>query len=80
MRSVSVAEAKAHMSEILTEVEQGREVVITRRGKPVARVSAIRAAPRPLDLEKIRRHLASLPVQEEDSETAIRRLRDEARY
>ena len=80
MRNMSVAEAKAHLSEILTEVEQGREVVITRRGKPVARVSAVEAPPRPLDLEKIRRHLASIECQVEDSETAIRRLRDEARY
>lgn len=85
MRSVGVAEAKAQLSRILTEVEQGREVVITRRGKPVARVSAVAVPsqppePRPLDLEKIRRHLASMPAQVEDSETAIRRMRDEDRY
>ncbi len=80
MRNVSVAEAKAHLSEILTEVEQGRDVVITRRGKPVARVSAILAPRRPLDLEKIRRHLASMPQQEEDSGTFIGRMRDEDRY
>ncbi len=69
MRNISVAEAKAHLSEILTEVERGHEVVITRRGKPVARVSAIEAPPKPLDLEKIRRHLASIDWQVEDSET-----------
>lgn len=40
MRSVGVAQAKAQLSRILTELEQGREVVITRRGRPVARVSA----------------------------------------
>ncbi len=80
MRSVSVAEAKAHLSEILAEVEHGQDVVITRRGKPVARVSAIPVAPRPLDLEAIRRHLASMPLQEEDSGTFIRRMRDEDRY
>ena len=36
MTEVSVAEAKAHLSELLDRVERGEEVVITRRGKPVA--------------------------------------------
>lgn len=38
--SVSVAEAKAHLSEILDRVESGEEVIITRRGKAVARLKA----------------------------------------
>ena len=33
---VSVAEAKAKLSELLRRVEEGEEVTITRRGKPVA--------------------------------------------
>ena len=39
MRTIPVAEAKAHFSELLKAVEQGEEVVITRRGRPVARIS-----------------------------------------
>lgn len=39
MRTVPVAEAKARFSELLTAVEAGEEVVITRRGKAVARLS-----------------------------------------
>ncbi|MFI5427970.1 type II toxin-antitoxin system Phd/YefM family antitoxin [Aeromicrobium sp. UC242_57] len=35
-RSVSVAEAKAHLSELLDAVEKGEHVQITRRGRPVA--------------------------------------------
>ena len=35
MTEVSVAEAKAHLSEILDRVEAGESVVITRRGKAV---------------------------------------------
>jgi antitoxin (DNA-binding transcriptional repressor) of toxin-antitoxin stability system len=80
MRSVSVAEAKAHLSELLDAVEQGEELEITRRGKPIAKVTRLPSPPKPLDIEAIRRHLAGLPCQVEDSETAIRRLRDEARY
>lgn len=80
MRRVSVAEAKAHLSALLDAVERGEELEITRRGKPIAKVSPLPPPRKPLDLEAIRQHLASLPCQVEDSETAIRRLRDDARY
>lgn len=38
MNSYDVAEAKARLSEILEEVSSGQEVVLTKRGKPVARL------------------------------------------
>ena len=38
MRMVGLAEAKAGLSALLDAVEAGEEVVITRRGQPVARV------------------------------------------
>jgi prevent-host-death family protein len=45
MTVVSVHEAKAHLSELLSRVERGEEFVITRRGKPVARLTAVGDAP-----------------------------------
>ena len=38
MHAMSLAHAKAHLSELLNTVESGQEVVITRHGRPVARV------------------------------------------
>ena len=38
MTTVSVSEAKSHLSRLLRSVEQGEEVVITRDGKPVAKL------------------------------------------
>jgi prevent-host-death family protein len=38
MSAYNVAEAKAHLSEILEKVLEGEEVILTRRGQPVARV------------------------------------------
>ena len=38
MRSVTVAAAKARLSAVLAEVEAGQEIVITRRGRAVARI------------------------------------------
>lgn len=38
MRTVSVAQAKAHLSEILCAVETGEEWQISRRGRAIARL------------------------------------------
>jgi prevent-host-death family protein len=38
MTSVGMHEAKTRLSELVAEVEAGGEVVITRRGRPVARL------------------------------------------
>lgn len=38
---VSVEEAEARLSELLSRAEAGEEVVILRRGKPVARIVAV---------------------------------------
>jgi prevent-host-death family protein len=48
MRQVGVLEAKTNLSSLLDSVEQGGEdIVITRHGKPIARLSAANAeAPR----------------------------------
>jgi len=38
MKVATVADAKTHLSSLLNGVEAGGEVVITRRGRPVARI------------------------------------------
>ena len=38
MVTVGAFDAKTHLSSLLKKVEQGEEVLITRRGKPVARL------------------------------------------
>jgi len=41
MKVVGVHEAKTHLSNLLETVEAGEEIVITRRGKPVAKLVAL---------------------------------------
>ena len=41
MATVNVHEAKTHLSRLLARVEAGDEVVIARRGRPIARISRI---------------------------------------
>lgn len=43
MIQVNVQEAKTHLSRLLTAVEQGEEVVVSRNGTPIARLEPIRA-------------------------------------
>lgn len=53
MSRINIAEAKAHLSEILDRVENGESVVLCRRNRPVAELRALpkRAGePRPLGL------------------------------
>lgn len=38
MPEIGAFEAKTHLSELLDRVERGEELVITRRGRPVARL------------------------------------------
>lgn len=44
MREIGAFEAKTHLSALLEAVEAGEEVLITRRGKPVARLVPVRPA------------------------------------
>lgn len=39
---VSVAEAKAQLSDLLRQVEAGQEVIVTRNGTAVARIGPVR--------------------------------------
>ncbi len=44
MKSASVSELKALLSKYLSQVEAGEEVVVTDRGKPIAKIIPIRRA------------------------------------
>jgi len=44
--TVSIKEAKAHLAELLERVKAGEEIVITRAGKPVARLTRYGPKPR----------------------------------
>ncbi len=44
MHTVNIHEAKTHLSKLLEEVSQGREVVIAKSGKPMAKLTGINPA------------------------------------
>ena len=77
---VGVFEAKAKLSDLLARVERGEEVVITRRGAPVARLSPLAARPRRIDLEKVFAEAAQARKSLPDTDwRELRRDRDKGR-
>lgn len=44
-KTVKVQDAKTHLSALLAEVEQGKEIVIARGDVPIARLNPIRETP-----------------------------------
>jgi prevent-host-death family protein len=77
MADCSVAEAKAHLSDLLDRVQAGEDITITRRGKPIARLSRVEQPTKPLDLERLRAFRATLPKAKTPAAQLIRRMRDE---
>ena len=70
MREIQASEAKAHLSSLLDEVERGETLIITRHGKPIARLvpeadcrqSSIDRAL--AELEAFRKTMPSIPLEE----------------
>lgn len=79
MTTCTVAEAKAHLSDLLSRVEKGEELVITRRGQPVANLVPIRQARRAPDWSAIRAFRESLPAAGSSAAEVVRTVRN-ARY
>ena len=78
MNKFSVADAKAHFSEILMDAEQGIEVLITRHGTPIARLSGLGKPKRALNLQPVDAFRASLKPSGEKAVDLVRRMRDGA--
>ena len=80
MRTVSIVEAKAHLSELIEIVASGGEVSITRRGKPVAKLTPASPAEKKIDVAALRRLTEGMQAQSESGGDFMRRFRDEERY
>ena len=79
MNSLSIREARKHLSELVSAAERGEFVTITRRGRKVARLGPVEKKPaRGLpDLTEFR---ASLKVKGRSLSDEVIALRREERY
>ena len=76
-RTVSVAEAKAHLSELLDAVEKGEHVEITRRGRPIADIVPKQRQRKPITMEWFEEITKDMQPSRIDSAELIREMRDE---
>lgn len=75
MSTVTLAEAKTHLSHLLDQVEAGEEVVITRRGQPVARISPVEKPKRPI--KSLAEFRSRMPRWRKSSAELLREMREE---
>lgn len=80
MADIPLADAKAHLSELVERATRGEPVRITRRGKPVARITGIDWEPAPIDLAALRALTDAMPLQTEAARSWLRSVRDGSRY
>ena len=77
MGAYSVAEAKAHLSEILKKVEAGNKVTITKRGRPIATiVPAPNESKRAINWDAIEALRRTLPRSRTSAARLVRVMRD----
>jgi prevent-host-death family protein len=75
--TVTLVEAKTRLSELLDKVAAGEEIIVTRHGRPAARIAAVAPPKQPFpDLSALR---ATMPPWRKPSRILLREMRDEER-
>ncbi len=80
MDAISLADAKAHLSELVDRVEAGASIDITRRGKPVARLTAVAGPRKRIDAGLLQSLTETMPTQVQSAAKLVRSMRDGDRY
>lgn len=80
MKQIPLADAKARLSELINAVTAGETIEITRRGRAVAKLVPTETPRKPIDYDRLRKHIASLPMDEESSGEFVRKMREDERY
>jgi len=80
MSTITLADAKARLSELVDRVEAGESIEITRRGKVVARLSSARKPRVPVDAAALAALTATMQPQAVDAAELVRSMREGDRY
>jgi prevent-host-death family protein len=80
MERINLADAKAHLSELVDRAEAGETVEIVRRGRLAARLSPPAAPKKRIDAEALRSLTRGVPRQRKSAATTVRAMRDDDRY
>lgn len=79
MQNVNLAEAKTHLSALVENAAAGEPVLILRRGKPIAQITAIAAPRKPIDLAALRALTGRMRAKGKGAGIFTRTMRDNAR-
>jgi prevent-host-death family protein len=80
MDAINLADAKTHLSALVDRVEAGDSIDITRRGKPVARLTAVARPRKRIDAALLESVTAGMPPQADSAADLVRSMRDNDRY
>lgn len=79
MKTVNLAEAKVHLSELVAAAAAGKPVCILRRGKPMAQLVAASGVRQRIDATRLRAVTLTMPLQSEPAGEFVRHMRDDER-
>lgn len=80
MNPINLADAKTRLSELVDLVEAGDSIEITRRGKPVARLTAVAKPRKPIDAAMLKALTEQMPAQSLSAADLVRSMRDGDRF
>jgi prevent-host-death family protein len=76
MSTISLADAKARLGELVDRVEAGESIDITRGGKPVARLTAVATPRKRVDMALLQALTGTMPPEAEGAAELVRSMRD----
>ncbi|MEX1081170.1 MAG: type II toxin-antitoxin system prevent-host-death family antitoxin [Halofilum sp. (in: g-proteobacteria)] len=79
-KQISLAHAKAHLSELTELTAVGETVVITKHGKPIGQLAPWDSPRKSVDLMRLQRVTNAMPRQSEDAGRFMRGIREDTRY
>jgi len=79
MTTVTLTEAKAQLSALVDRAASGETVCITRRGKPIAQLTAVRRQLKPVDVAMLKAATDKMTFQQQSAGEFVRQIRDDDR-
>ena len=80
MDNINLADAKAHLSELVDRAEAGEDVTITRWGKPAARLVPCHTPRQKIDFHSLANLTKTQQVQKQSAADFVRSMREGDRY
>ena len=76
MDTVNLTDAEGRLSELVDRAEAGESIDITRRGRPVARLTSVARPRKRIEAAMLRALMATMPPQDESAVDLVRSMRD----